>query len=105
MGSISSVTERQAYRERNRNRRTVVAELTPDNSTDAAYSLAASDVGLDSIESVTFETPVFSSGDKIATWDDANGEIDVFNTSDGTANSTTDLSGTTIVAVVTGPVE
>lgn len=104
MGSIDSVTERHAYRLRNRNRRQVVAELTPDSNADASFSLPASDVGLNSIESVAFETPVFSSGDKVAAWDDANGEVDVFNTSDGTANSS-DISSATIVAVVTGPVE
>jgi len=104
MGDLT-VTERQAYRLRNRNRRQVVAECVPDNSTDGSYTLAASDVGLNSIESVTIETPVINSGDKVVTWDDDNGEFDVYNTSDGSANSATDLSSTEIVAVVTGTEE
>jgi len=104
MGSISSATERHAYRLRNRNRRQIVAELTPDNSGDASYGLSPSDVGLTSIESVSLETPAFSSGDKLATWDQANENIDVYNTADGTVNAA-DISGSTIVAVVTGPVE
>lgn len=108
MGSIASVTERSAYRERNRNRRTVVAELTPDDSTagDAnSYSLSASDVGLNSIESVTFETPVINTGSTTLTWDNSNNEIDAFDTGGTIAANTSDLSGETIVAVVTGTVE
>jgi hypothetical protein len=104
MGDISSVTERQAYRLRNRNRRQVVAECTPDNSGDASYELSASDVGLASIESVALETPVINSGDTVVTWDQANGEFDAYQTGNGNVNAA-DLSGETIVAVVTGPEE
>jgi len=103
MGSIDSVTERHAYRLRNRNRRQVVAELTPDNSGDASYSLSASDVGLNSIGSVAFETVAFGSG-KLPSWDQANNNIDVVNVADGTDNAA-DISGETIVAVVTGTEE
>jgi len=102
MGSISSATERHAYRLRNRNRRQVVAELTPDNSGDASYGLSPSDVGLNSIESVAFETPEVNG--KLVTWDNANNNVDVVNVSDGTDNAA-DISGETIVAVVSGPVE
>lgn len=104
MGDLT-VSERHAYRHRNRNRRQVVAECTPDNSTDASYNLAPSDVGLDSIESVAIETPVINSGAQVVTWDDDNEQFDVYNTSDGSAVSTTDLSSTEIVAIVTGPTE
>jgi hypothetical protein len=103
MGSINSVTERHAYRLRNRNRRQVVAELTPDSSTDKSFSLPASDVGLSSIESVAIETPVVGT-EKLVTWDQDNNNFDVINVSDGTDNSS-DISGSTIVAVVTGPEE
>jgi hypothetical protein len=105
MGDISSVTERQAYRLRNRNRRQVVAECTPDNSGDGSYGLSASDVGLASIESAAFETPVINSGDSLVTWNQANTQFDVF-ANDGTGNANAaDLSGETIVVVVTGPEE
>jgi hypothetical protein len=104
MGSIDSVTERHAYRLRNRNRRQVVAECTPDDSGDASYGLSASDIGLESIESVALETPVINSGDTVVTWDQANGEFDAYATADATDN-TADLSGETIVVVVTGPEE
>lgn len=108
MGSIDSVTERTAYRERDRGRRTVVAELTPSNDTGASansYSLTASDVGLNNIESVTFETPVINTGSTTLTWDNANNEIDAYDTGGTIAANTTDLSGETIVAEVTGSVE
>ena len=105
MGSIDSVTERQAYRLRNRNRRQVVAECTPDNSGDASYGLSASDVGLASIESVALETPIINSGDSMVSWDQNTGEFDVF-ANDGTGNANAaDLSGETIAVVVTGPEE
>jgi hypothetical protein len=100
MGSINSVTERFAYRLRNRNRRQVVAECTPDSSTDKSFSLSASDVGLSSIESVAIETPVVGT-EKLVTWDQDNNNFDVINVSDGTDNSS-DISSATIVAVVTG---
>jgi hypothetical protein len=100
MGSIDSVTERFAYRLRNRNRRQVVAECTPDASTDKSFSLSASDVGLSSIESVAIETPVVGT-EKLVTWDQENNNFDVINVSDGTDNSS-DISSATIVAVVTG---
>jgi hypothetical protein len=104
MGSIDSVTERHAYRLRNRNRRQVVAELTPDSSGDASYSLSASDVGLSSIESVSLETPVIRTGSTSVTWDQGNNEFDAYDV-DTVANNTTDISGETIVAVITGPEE
>jgi hypothetical protein len=106
MGSIDSVTERHAYRLRNRNRRQVVAELTPDDSSGGAsansYSLSPSDVGLNSIESVAFETPVINTGSTTLTWDADNNEIDAYDTGGTVAANTTDLSGETIVAVITG---
>lgn len=105
MGSISSVTERHAYRHRNRNRREVVAELTPDSSSDPSYSLSASDVGLNSIESVSFETPVINTGSTTVTWDNDNNEIDAFDTGGTIAANSSDLSGETIVAVIKGTVE
>jgi hypothetical protein len=101
MGSIASVTERHAYRGRNRNRRVVVAECTPDSSGDGSYGLSAPDVGLSSIESVALETPVIRSGSTVVTWDDDNEQFNAYDTADGAAN-TTDLSSTEIVAVVTG---
>lgn len=101
MGSIDSVTERQAHRLRNRNRRQVVAECTPDDSGDASYGLSASDVGLASIESVALETPVINDGETVVTWDQADGEFDAYATSNGNVNAA-DLSGETIVVVVTG---
>jgi len=104
MGSISSVTERYAYRLRNRNRRQVVAELTPDTSTDLSFTLSASDVGLNSIESVALETPFISGGDKYVNWDQDNNNFDVRNVTDQTDNSS-DISGETIVAVITGTEE
>lgn len=104
MGDIDSVTERHAYRLRNRNRRQVVAELTPDDSGDGSYSLAASDVGLNSIESVALETTLINSNSSVVTWDQDNNNFDVADISDGSDN-TTDLSGETIVAVVTGTEE
>lgn len=103
MGSINSVTERHAYRLRNRNRRQVVAELTPDTSTDKSFGLSASDVGLSSIESVAIETPVVGT-EKLVTWDQGNNNFDVINVADGTDNSS-DISGSTITAVITGPEE
>jgi len=108
MGTIDSVTERKAYRERDRTRRTVVASLTPSNDTGASansYSLSPSDVGLSSIESVTFETPVINTGSTTLTWDDTNNEIDAYDTGGTIAANTSDLSGETIVAVVTGEAE
>lgn len=105
MGSISSVTERHAYRLRNRNRRQVVAELTPDTSTDETFSLSASDVGLNSIESVAIESTLIGSSNKKAVgWDQDNNNLIVRNIDDGSANSS-DISGQTIVAVVTGTEE
>jgi hypothetical protein len=105
MGAIDSVTERKAYRFRNRNRRQVVAELTPDNSGDGSYSLSASDVGLNNIESVAFETTHVRSGQTYLTWDNGNNNIDAFDAGTGGTANTTDLSGETIVAIVTGTVE
>jgi hypothetical protein len=102
MGDLT-VTERHAYRLRNRNRRQVVAECVPDSSTDSSYSLAASDVGLSSIESVAMETTTINSGAHVVTWDDDNNEFDVYDQTGSTAN--TDLSSAEIVAVVTGPEE
>jgi hypothetical protein len=99
MGDLT-VTERHAYRLRNRNRRQVVAECVPDSSTDSSYTLDASDVGMSSIESVAIETPTINSGAHVVTWDDDNGEFDVYDQTGAAAN--TDLSGTEIVAVVTG---
>lgn len=105
MGSIDSVTERTAYRERDRGRRTVVAELTPDNSGDASYTLTASQVGLNDIEGVSFETPVVNTGSTSLAWDQANNNIDAYDAGGTIAANTTDLSGETIVAEVTGSVE
>lgn len=104
MGAIDTVNEREAYRERNRNRRTVIAELTPDSSGDGSYSLAPGDVGLNSIDSVALETPVIRTGSTSITWDNGNNEFDAYDV-DTVAANTSDLSGETIVAVITGPVE
>jgi len=104
MGTIDSVTEEHAYRLRDRIRRVVVASLTPSSDTDATFSLAAADVGLNSIESVELETPFISGGDKYVNWDRENDQFEVRDVSDQTDNSA-DISGETIVAVVTGPVE
>lgn len=102
MGDLT-VTERHAYRHRNRNRREVVAECVPDSSADSSYTLDAGDVGLNSIESVALETAAINSGGHVVTWDDDNGEFDVYDQTGSAAN--TDLSSTEIVAIVTGPVE
>ena len=102
MGDLT-VTERHGYRGRNRNRRVVVAECVPDDSTDSSYNLAPGDVGLNSIESVAMETTTINSGGHVVTWDDDNEQFDVYDQTGSAAN--TDLSSTEIVAVVTGKVE
>lgn len=106
MGVITGVTNRTSYRARNRSRRHVVAELTPDASGDASYTLNQSNLGLAGIESVTLETPVFNGGENMTRWDNANNEFDVYNaTADPPAANSFDISSATIVAHVIGPEE
>lgn len=101
-------TEQAAYRHRDRLRRVVVLEGTPEASDDVTdVSLTASDAGLDSIDYVDFETLVLNSTTPHAfpTYNRTSNEVE-FKDEDGTAftgNLSTD--GETFIARVVGPVE
>lgn len=102
MGTVDSVSELEAYRARDRTRRVVVANITLSSDTDNTFDLSASDLGLDSIENLTFETPFVNGGSQLLSFDRENDNIEARDV-DGTDN-TADLSGEDVIARVVGPV-
>lgn len=97
-------TELDAYRERNRNRRTVILEGTVESGDSAGnVALVAADAGLNSIETVIPQTTVVGAGNALLDYDSANDQIDFYD-QDLSANTTT-LTDDTFVVKVTGPVE
>lgn len=96
-------SESDAYRERNRNRRTVVLDGTLESGDTSNASLTASDAGLDTIETVTLETPVVGAGNALASYSEGDDRIDFYD--QDLSDNTTTLTDDVVTVVVTGTVE